>query len=164
MVREYSLTMVMAQTTRNIRCTPEAFLDLVMDIERYAEVDDKIRPVYWSRRTGNILEFQFRPKLPGLPLPTPKLVQRVELTPRTRVDITNAPLPRNKIGNLTSRFKASFVCHPVGDATAVTRTIEMTFRGPMRWLLEPVLKRRLQRAVEDEMRRAAARLECSSVR
>jgi hypothetical protein len=156
--------MVTVQTTRTIRCTPEAFLDLVMDIEQYAEVDDKIRPVYWSHRSGNVLEFQFRPKLPGMPLPTPKLVQRVELTPRKRVDITNAPLPRNKIGNRTSRFKASFVCDPVDGATAVTRTIEMTFPAPMRWLLEPVLKRRLQAAVEDEMDRATARLERPSAR
>ena len=156
--------MVTAHTTRTIRCTPEAFLDMVMDIERYAEVDDKIRPVYWSRRTGNVLEFQFRPKLPGLPLPTPKLVQRVELTPGNRIDITNAPLPRNKIGNRTSRFNASFVCNYVDGATAVTRTVEMTFRGPLRWLLEPVLKRRLQAAVEDEMDRATASLECSSAR
>jgi hypothetical protein len=130
-----------------------------MDIEQYAEVDDKIRPVYWSHRSGNVLEFQFRPKLPGLPLPTPKLVQQVELTPRRRVDITNAPLPRNKIGNRTSRFTASFVCERADGATAVTRTIEMTFRGPIRWLLEPVLKRRLQAAVEDEMDRATVRLE-----
>jgi hypothetical protein len=151
--------MVIAQTTRHIQCSPEAFLDLVMDIDRYAEVDDKIRPVYWSRRAGNVLEFQFRPKLPGLPLPTPKLVQRVELTPGKRVDITNASLPRNKIGNRISSFNASFVCHPVDGATAVTRTIEMTFRAPMGWLLEPILKRRLQAAVEDEMDRATARLE-----
>lgn len=156
--------MVTAQTTRTVRCTPETFLDLVMDIERYAEVDDKIRPVYWSRRTGNVLEFQFRPKLPGLPFPAPKLVQRVELTPGKRIDITNASLPHNKIANRISRFNASFVCNPVDGATAVTRTIEMTFRGPMRWLLEPILKPRLQAAVEDEMDRATARLERASAR
>jgi hypothetical protein len=153
--------MVTVQTTRTVRCTPEAFLDLVMDIEQYAEVDDKIRPVYWSRRTGNVLEFQFRPKLPGLPLRTPKLVQRVELTPGQRIDITNAPLPRNKIGNRVSRFRASFVCRPADEGTAVTRTIEMTFPAPMRWLLERFLKERLQAAVDDEMDRATARLEIS---
>jgi hypothetical protein len=132
-----------------------------MDIDCYAEVDDKIRPVYWSRRTGNVLEFQFRPKLPALPVPAPKLIQRVELTPGKRIDITNAPLPRNKIGNRVSRFRASFVCRPVDEGTAVTRTIEMTFPAPMRWLLEPVLQERLQAAVDDEMDRAAARLENS---
>jgi hypothetical protein len=131
----------------------------VMDIERYAEVDDKIRPVYWSRRTGNVLEFQFRPRLPGLLVPAPKLVQRVELTPGKRIDITNAPLPRNKIGNRMSRFIASFVCEPVDGATVVTRTVEVTFAGPMRWLLEPFLKGRLQAAVDDEIDRAKRRLE-----
>jgi hypothetical protein len=151
--------MVTAQTTRSIRCTPEAFLDLVMDIDQYAEVDDKIRPVYWSRRSGNVLEFEFRPKLPGLPFPTPKLVQRVELAPGKRVDITNAPSPRNKIGNRLSTFRGSFVCRPVDEGTAVTRTIEMTFPATMRWLIEPVLTGRLQAAVDDEMDRATARLE-----
>lgn len=164
MVRDYSLTMARAQATRTIACTPEKLLGLVMDIERYAEVDDKIRPVYWSRRTGNVLEFQFRPKLPGLPVPAPKLVQRVELTPGKRVDITNAPLPHNKIGNRMSRFTASFVCEPVDGATLVTRTIEVTFAGPMRWLLEPLLKRRLQDAVDDEIDRAQRRLESPRVR
>jgi hypothetical protein len=161
MVREYSLTMAYAQTTRTIRCTSDEFLDLVMAIEQYAEVDDKIRPVYWSRRAGNVLEFQFRPKLPGLPIRAPKLVQRVELTPGQRVDITNAPLPHNKIGNRMSRFMASFVCRPVDEGTAVTRTIEMTFPAPLRWMLEPVLRQRLQAAVRHEMDRATARLESS---
>ena len=156
--------MAYAQATRTIRSSPKAFLDLVMAIEQYAEVDDKIRPVYWSRRTGNVLEFQFRPKLPGLPVPAPKLVQRVELTPGERIDITNAPLPRNKIGNRLSRFRASFVCRPVDGGITVTRTIEMTFSAPMRWLVEPLLKGRLQASVDDEMDRATARLESSSGR
>jgi hypothetical protein len=163
-VREYSLTMARAQTTRTIQCTPDEFLALVMDIERYAEVDDKIRPIYWSRRTGDILEFRFRPKLPGLPVPAPKLVQRVELTPGKRVDVTNAPLPHNNIGNRVSSFTASFACEEVDGATVVTRTIEMTFPAPMRWFVEPILKRRLQAAVDDEIDRAKARLESPRVR
>jgi hypothetical protein len=130
-----------------------------MDIEQYAEVDDKIRPIYWSRRTGNVLEFQFRPKLPGLPIPAPKLVQRVELTPGKRVDVTNAPFPYNKIGNRMSSFRASFVCEPTDGATVVTRTIEMRFPAPIRWLVEPILSRRLQAAVDDEINRAKQILE-----
>lgn len=156
---EWDGVMVRAETTRTIRCTPDEFLELVMDIEAYAEVDDKIRPIYWSARTGNVLEFQFRPKLPGLPIPAPKLVQRVELTPGRRVDVTNAPLPHNKIGNRISTFRASFVCEPSDGATVVTRTIEMTFPAPVRWLVEPILRRRLQAAVNDEIDRAKHRLE-----
>jgi hypothetical protein len=151
--------MVRAHTTRTIKCSPDDFLDLVMDIEQYAEVNDKIRPIYWTRRTGNVLEFQFRPKLPGLPIPAPKLVQRVELTPGRRVDVTNAPFPYNKIGNRMSSFRASFVCEPNDGATVVTRRIEMTFAAPIRWLVEPILNRRLQAAVDDEIDRAKQRLE-----
>ncbi|MGH3560770.1 MAG: SRPBCC family protein [Mycobacterium sp.] len=151
--------MVTARTSRTIECTPDEFLDLVMDIEQYADVDDKIRPIYWSRRTGNVLEFQFRPKLPGLPIPAPKLVQRVELTQGRRIDVTNALFPYNKIGNRMSAFTASFVCEPGDGATVVTRTIEMTFPAPIRWLLEPSLRRRLQASVDDEIDRAKQRLE-----
>jgi hypothetical protein len=151
--------MARAQTTRTVRCTPAQFLELVMDIEGYAEVDDKIRPIYWSRRVGNVVEFEFRPKLPGLPIPAPKLIQRVELTPDKRIDITNVPLPHNKIGNRMSNFRASFVCEPVDGGTVVTRTVEMTFPAPLRWVLEPILQSRLQGAVDDEMDRATARLE-----
>lgn len=132
-----------------------------MDIERYAEVDDKIRPISWSRRSGNVVEFQFRPKLPGLPIPAPKLVQRVELTPGERVDVSNAPPPHNKIGNRMSKFRASFVCEPRDGATVVTRTIDMTFPAPVRWVVEPLLKARLQTAVDDEIDRAKRRLESS---
>jgi hypothetical protein len=135
-----------------------------MDIERYAEVDDKIRPIYWSRRTGNILEFQFRPKLPGLPIPAPKLVQRVQLTPGRRVDVTNAPYPHNKIGNRVSRFAASFVCEPRDGATLVIRSIEMTFPAPISWLVEPILKSRLQAALDDEMNRATRRWETGNAK
>jgi hypothetical protein len=130
-----------------------------MDIEQYADVDDKIRPIYWSRRTGNVLEFQFQPKLPGVPIPAPKLVQRVELTPGRRIDVTNAPFPHNRIGNRMSTFTASFICEPSNGATVVTRTSEMTFPATIRWLVEPILRRRLQMAVDDEIDCAKQRLE-----
>ncbi|MGV0742837.1 SRPBCC family protein [Mycolicibacterium sp. XJ870] len=156
--------MVRAQATTSIQCKPDELLELVMDIERYAEVDDKIRPVYWSRRSGNVVEFRFRPKFPGLPLRAPKLAQRVELTPGRRIDITNAALPHNKIGNRMSDFVASFVCEPIDDATVVTRTVEITFRAPLRWLMDLFLRRRLQASVDDELARAKDLLESADAR
>jgi hypothetical protein len=151
--------MVQAESIQTVACTPDEFLEFVMDIEQYAEVDEKIRPIYWSRRDGNTVEFQFRPKLPGLPLPAPKLVQRVELTPGRRIDITNAPLPHNQLGNRMSDFRASFICEPVDGGTRVTRTVEMTFPALVKWLIEPLLKRRLSAAVASELTQAKAHLE-----
>jgi hypothetical protein len=83
----------------------------------------------------------------------------VELTPGRRIDVTNAPFPYNKIGNRLLTFTASFVCEPSDGAIVVTRTIEMTFPAPIRWLVEPILRRRLQAAVDDEIDRAKQRLE-----
>ena len=40
-----------------IACPPREFLEFVMDIERYAEVDDKIGPILWTRRQGNVVTF-----------------------------------------------------------------------------------------------------------
>lgn len=150
----YSRTVVRAQVTDTVRCTPDEFLEFVMDIERYAEVDEKIRPIYWARRAGNTTEFQFRPKLPGLPMPAPKLVQQVRLTPGDRIDIANAPLPHNKIGNRLMDFQASFVCRSGAGGTVVTRTVEMTFPRVVAWLAEPILARGLQAAVDLEVAQA----------
>lgn len=74
--------MVEAQVVETIRCKPDELLEFVMDIERYAEVDAKIRSLDWARREGELTEFKFRPKLPGVPLPSPKWVQQIRLTPR----------------------------------------------------------------------------------
>ena len=89
-------------------------------------------------------------------------MQRVELTPHERIDITNAPLPHNKVGNRLSQFRASFVCEPVEGGTRVTRTVEMTFPKFMRWLVEPLLAHMLSEAVHRELAQAKDHLEQNS--
>jgi hypothetical protein len=151
--------MVQAQVVATINCAPDELLEFVMDIERYAQVDAKIRPIDWARRDGNLTEFKFRPKLPGVPLPSPKWVQQIRLTPGKRVDISNAPLPRNKLTNRMLTFTASFVTEPVDGGTRVTRTVRMDFKPFVRWLAEPVLRTKLQAGVQDEIAAAKAHLE-----
>ena len=144
-----------------IRCTPEAWLAFVWDVERYAEVDDKIGPIRWVRRDGDLLEFKFLPRLPGLHLPTLPIVSRMRRTAGRRIDVRLAPLPRNVTGRLASVFTASFVCEPDGDGVRVTRSISFDFRPPLRWWIEPVLRRTLPASVERELRLATAILEAS---
>lgn len=98
-----------------IKASPDEILGLVMDIERYAEVDAKIRPVLWARRTGNRVEFACRPTLAGLR--QPKVVQFIELTPSRRVDIGLLPKPHNRLAHTMARFEASLECEPQGDCT-----------------------------------------------
>ncbi|RBM17997.1 hypothetical protein DI005_20380 [Prauserella sp. PE36] len=151
----------MARVTveRTVRCTPEEFLALVMDAERYAQIDDKLGRIDWVRRDGDITQFKFRSRLPGLPGPAPKVVSRMRLTPGERVDIEYAPPPHNRLVRRLSTFAASFVCEPAEDGTKVTRSIEIGFPPALRWLTEPLLRRALRPDVEREIDGAKELLE-----
>lgn len=151
--------MIEAQVTETIRCTPDELLEFVMDIERYAEVDEKIRPIDWAKRDGDLTEVKFRPRMTGVLMPSPKWINQLHRTPGKRIDVTNAPLPRNKLANRMLRFTASFVVEPVDGATRVTRTVRMDFKPYARWLAERMIGDKLQAAVEDEIRQAKDYLE-----
>lgn len=145
----------------------EQVLSLVMDIERYARMDEKIRPVLWHRPDGNVVRFACRPKLVGLR--QPKVVQYAQLTPGERIDIGLVPLPANRLAHALAQFRASFECHPVDvqqvdrhqveQRTHLVRTLEFEFTPALRWLLEPLLRRRLESEVREELRRAKQHLE-----
>lgn len=156
-MRDYSLTMVTVQVVETIRCTPRELLEFVMDIERYAEIDRKIQPVSWAERDGDFLEFECRPKVAGVP--QPKVVQQVRLTPWSRIDITLSPPPRNRMQHAFAKFNASFECVEVPEGTRVTRTLNFSFHPATRWLLEPLLRRRLPGEVRDEIALAKRHLE-----
>lgn len=151
--------MVEVELEESIRCSPEAWLDFVMDVHRYAGVDDKIGPISWARRTENVLEFKFKPRLPGLSLPTLRIVSQMRLTPGRRIDVQLAPLPRNLTSRLTSRFRASFACEPESGGVRVTRAIRFSFNPVVRGFFEPVLRSTLPQSVERELRLAKQILE-----
>ncbi len=130
-------------------------LDFVMDIERYQQIDAKIRPVERVVRTATRTEFYFRPRLGGIRMPGPKTGTRMQLTPGGRIEITLTHNPLKRF----SGFHASFEVSAVGGATEVLRTLVFTFRPPLIWLAEPLLRRRLPAEVEDELRQAKDYLE-----
>lgn len=130
------------QVQQTVRVAPEEFLDLVMDIERCAQVDKKISPVLWQRRNGDVVEFACRPKLVGLR--QPKVIQYAQLTPGRRIDIGLTPLLANRIAHTLARFQASFECEAVEGGTRVVRTLEFQFTSLVRWLLEPLFRHRLE--------------------
>lgn len=151
--------MVLVVVEREIRCTPEAFLALVLDAEGYAGVDAKLGRIDWVRRDGNVVDFQFRSRLPGVSGPSPRVVSRMRLTPGKRVDVEYAPPPWNRFVRRVSTFSASFVCEPAGNGTRVIRTIEMRFAPLLRWYVEPILRRTLPPDVESEIAGAKELLE-----
>lgn len=138
--------------TRTMDCSPETYLEFVMDVERYREVDDKIGRIVWTRRDGNLTEFKFKPRLPGMNMPEPSTISRMRLTPGRRIDVRLAPLPHNLANRMVSRFEASFACEPVDGRTRVTRMISFNFNPLVRWMFEPTLRRTLPESVERELR------------
>lgn len=151
--------MIRETVEQSIRCTPEEFLALVTDPERYATFDQKLASVGWVKRDGNVTQFEFRSHLPGVPGPAPKVVSQMTLTPGQRVDIQLAPVPENKFNRRISTFSASFVCTPAAEGTDVSRTIEMGFIPVLSWVLEPILRRTLRPDLERELQGAKAVLE-----
>lgn len=143
--------MVRETVEQTVQCTPDQFLALVMDPRRYAQIDDKLGPIDWVRREGNVTRFRFRSHLPGVPGPSPKVVSQMTLTPGERVDIEYAPVPENRINHRMSTFAASFVCAPAAHGTRVSRTIELGFAPLLRWILEPVLRRTLRPDLQREL-------------
>jgi hypothetical protein len=145
--------------SETIRCAPDDWLDLVLDVHRYATLDDKIGRIRWVHRDGHLTEFRFTPRLPGVPGPGPAIVSQMRLVPGERIDVQLAPPPRNLISRAAVRFGACFSCTPVPCGTRVTRSISFGFSPAVRWLLEPVVRRRLAASVERELRLAKELLE-----
>ena len=156
--------MVIAAAQQRMACSADEFLEFAMDVERYSEVDDKLGPMDWVRREGNLVEFKFRPAMPGLPGPTPKMVARGVLTPGKRVDVELSPLPESKVWHRLMKFEASFVCEPVEDGILVTRTMSAELTPAVRWLIDPILRRNLPANIDDEVRQAKHYLEKRSSR
>ncbi|MFC4376038.1 SRPBCC family protein [Nocardia halotolerans] len=142
-----------------MKCSPDEYLDFVMDVERYAEVDDKITSIDWVRREGNIVRFKFRPALPGLPRPMPKMVLQLTLVPGERIDLMLAPRPMNKFANLVMKYSGSFVCAPVDGRTLVTSSTALDVIPVLGWVLEPILRRKLPANFQAEIEHARDYLE-----
>ncbi|MFC4376040.1 hypothetical protein ACFO5K_18215 [Nocardia halotolerans] len=151
--------MVEARAQQIMQCLPEEFLEFAMDVERYAEVDDKIGRFDWVRREGNLVEFKFRPAMPGIPGPAPKMIAQGRLTPGKRVDVGIAPLPNSRLWHGLMKFNASFVCEPVENGTLVTRTMAAELVPAVRWLVDPILRRNLPGNVETEIAQAKTYIE-----
>jgi hypothetical protein len=144
---------VVVEETMN--CTADEFLEFVMDVHRYAEVDDKIGSIDWARREGDLTEFKFRPVLPGIPGPAPKMVMWVRKIPGKRIEMSLAPLPHNKLNHrLIKKFDSVFEVEPVADGVLVRSVNTFAIAPFARWLMEPILRGKLPNNIAAEMERA----------
>ena len=129
--------------------TPQEVLELVLDLERYRQVDSKIVAV--GAMAGPDDEGHGRVRLWTRLKWTPPVpdVQLFELERWSRLTFTGAP---GQPSRLVLGFTGTVECRPTTDGTLVTHSYGLTFRGPFR-ILETVHRRWLQRDLEEEMQR-----------
>ena len=145
-----------ASATRDVGATSREVLEFVLDLERYRQADTKIgrvtqpialddnnegRTRYWGRMRGT-------PPAPDTNL--------VKLDPWRSLSFTGAPRqPARLILDFTGRFH----CVDTDTGSQVTHSYEMTFRRPVRWIYEPLLRTWLQTELDAELDRVAAILD-----
>ena len=132
-----------------VRATPEEGIAFVLDLERYRQADRKIGKVRWVRPDEHGALICFRSVMAGMP--GPFVTQRVDRT-GNRLDVrTVAPAWMNRLVT----FEGVVECTPVDSGTRFYHREALTFRGPARHLLEPLLRRWLARDTAAEVRRVA---------
>ena len=134
--------------------TAQQVMELVLDLERYRQVDSKIvavRAVVGPDESGRG-RVRLWTRLKWTP-PVPEL-QLFELEWWSRLTFTGAP---GQLARLAFRFTGTVECEPTSDGTLVTHSYDLAFRGPFR-MLEVPHRRWLQRDLVEEMARLAGLL------
>ena len=135
-----------------IACSPHDYLNFVLDVRRYAEVDDKISHIGWVRTQGTVTRFSFRPRLPGIRLPAAPAVSEMRLTPEVCVDVELPRIARNLLNRWVAGFRARFSVVPTPDGgICATRAITFAFISPLARTIEDTLQRTLPISVKREL-------------
>lgn len=148
--------MANVRVTETIACPPDEFFEFVMDTERYAEVDKRSARSPGSAARASRWSLLADLRLLGCPTHGRPAVAP---DPRREHRFSLLPPPHNRLAHATAHFEASFECTPIAGGTQVTRTLEFRFTPALRWILEPLLRRRLPGQVRDEIQRAKQHLE-----
>ncbi len=128
--------------------TASRVIELVMDVERYREVDTKIGTIYWIERSPDHRQvtFRFTPRLG----PVPALLRSTQHVTRygeLALVIRPAPSWTDRL----ARFEGTVECWPVPDGVRVRRRLKFWLTPLLRPLLGPPLRRWLATDVPAEL-------------
>lgn len=141
-----------ASATATVEATPQQVLELVLDLDRYRQLDPKIL------RVGSVEgpdadgrgSVKLWGRLKGMP-PAPDR-QDFELVRWSSLTFTGAP---GQPARLIFDFRGTVACEPDEGSTVVTHSYEFGFKGPFR-PAERLLADWLQAQIEDEVAQLAA--------
>jgi hypothetical protein len=135
----------------NVRADPEEILEFVADFRRYAEADTKITRVREAHRYGNQGSVRHGGQLRGFP--GPMLTSHFQIDPGRSLTVgAEHPL---------LRLEGGVTCTAGDGDTLVEHWERFSFRGPIRWIADPLFRRWHREQLRDEMRRVKTSVESS---
>lgn len=128
--------------------TASRVIELVMDVERYREVDTKIGTIHWVTRSpdNRQVTFRFTPRLG----PVPALLRSTQHVTR-RGDRALVIRPAPSWTDRLARFEGTVECWPDPDGVRVRRRLQFWLTPLLRPLLGPPLRRWLATDVPAEL-------------
>lgn len=143
--------MIKATSTATVEASPQEVLELVLNLEAYRLVDQKIRKIYDNppisdSGQGTVV---FRASIRGLPGPRQR--EKVVLDRWHSLTFTSdGPWLADRMLDITGSFRTE----PLDDGRSqVTHEYELRFKGPLRWVLEWYSRAWLERDLESELER-----------
>jgi len=147
--------MIAGEGTALIRRPAKAIYEFVLDLERYKQADTKIGTVHCVTWDGDRGEILYSGRFRGLP--TPAVRQTITAAPYRRIDVRSIP---GTLAHAMSGFHGLFTFDELADhTTRVFHREELVFRGPLRWVVEPLLRDWLAADTAEEVGRMKTLLE-----
>lgn len=126
-----------------VRADPEEILEFVADFRRYAEADTKFRRIREVHREGNEGYVRHGGHLRGFP--GPMLTSHFRIEPGHSLSV--------RADHPILRLEGGVTCAPAEEGTLVEHYERFSFRGPLRWLTDPLFRTWHRAQLKDEMAR-----------
>ena len=126
-----------------VKAAPEEILEFVADFRRYAEADTKITRVREAHRDGNTGHVRHAGRLRGFP--GPMLTSYFEIDPGRSLTV--------RADHPMLRLEGGVTCTPADGDTLVEHWERFSFRGPLRWIADPLFRRWHREDLKGEMHR-----------
>lgn len=137
--------MIVGEGTATVSVSPSEVFEFVLDLNRYRQADHKIGRVGAINRDGDSGTVRFAGRIMGIP--SPAATYPFTLT-ASRLQFGSPIAGLNK---WFLDFDGTFDCETTEAGTVVFHRESFTFRRPLRWIFEPLLRRWLAADTASEM-------------
>ena len=137
--------MIVGEGTATVSVSPTEVFEFVLDLNRYRQADHKIGRVGAINRDGDNGTVRFSGRIMGIPSP-PATYPFTVSESRLQFGSPIAGLNKWLLG-----FDGTFDCETTDAGTVVIHREAFTFRGPLGWIMEPLLRRWLAADTKKEM-------------